>query len=107
MPHSKGDPVEWVSEDHIRQLFNDSGLYRRAQEGELSIHLKRQSHRAPDGEPFCTHSQIVYYFTPEGNLLAVVHQYQRPDGTLGGSGLPDPKRLYLPGKSIAVRSRKR
>ena len=29
--------------------------------------------------------------------IARAHQYLRPDRTLGGSGVPDPKRLYLNG----------
>lgn len=39
-------------------------------------------------------SQRVLYFEGE-RLIAVAHQYQLPDGTIGGSGrhLPDPKWL--------------
>ena len=36
-------------------------------------------------------------------MVAEVHQYVRPDGSLGGSGLPDPKRLYKDGILYAVR----
>jgi hypothetical protein len=34
---------------------------------------------------------VVLYVTPHGQPVALLHQYKRPDGTLGGSGLPDPK----------------
>jgi hypothetical protein len=29
--------------------------------------------------------------------VAVMHQYLRPDGTIGASGQPDPKRLVVEG----------
>jgi len=50
--------------------------------------------RQPEG----TRSQIVAYYDEEGNRLAIVHCYLRPDGTLGGSGRPDPKWLLHKGK---------
>ena len=44
------------------------------------------------GQRARTLSQIVFYY--EGDLkVAVVHQYLLPDGTIGASGLPDPKWL--------------
>jgi len=46
------------------------------------------------GQPPGTRSQIVRYFRRSDDLMvAIVHQYLRPDGTLGASGLPDPKWL--------------
>ena len=41
-----------------------------------------------------TRSQIIRYFKGRQWVLEV-HQYLRPDGTLGASGLPDPKRLRM------------
>jgi hypothetical protein len=38
---------------------------------------------------------MVKYYSQDGEVLALVHQYLRPDGTIGASGKPDPKRLYL------------
>ncbi len=44
-------------------------------------------------------SRMVWYYamTGDGSLrkVALVHEYRRPDGSLGGSGLPDPKRLIV------------
>jgi hypothetical protein len=37
------------------------------------------------------------YDDASGVMVAVVHQYLRPDGSLGASGLPDPKRLLVNG----------
>ncbi len=47
---------------------------------------------------------MILYSTVDGQPLALVHQYKRANGTLGGSGKPDPKRLLIPGKVIAVRN---
>ena len=36
---------------------------------------------------------MVSFLDSDNNELARVHQYLRPDGTIGASGKPDPKRL--------------
>jgi len=54
-------------------------------------------------EPVCTRSQLVVYVTPEGESVALVHQYRRIDGTLGASGKPDPKRLWVGDRMLMVR----
>jgi hypothetical protein len=99
-------PVEWVTKDIIRQNFNNGQFYEKAKSGELSTYIKRSSHpgEPPSGEPVCTWSQIVYYYDRDSKPVAVVHQYLRPDGTIGASGLPDPKRLFLKDRIISVRS---
>lgn len=99
-------PVIWVSEDEIRRTFNGLGWFALVEEGTYTAVLKRNSHLSspPEGEPFCTHSQIAYYYDTSGQPIAIVHQYRRPDGHLGASGLPDPKRLFLSDRIIAVRS---
>lgn len=107
MPHSRGNlPVEWVSSDIIRQAFNDGQYYEKARRGQLRSYVKRTSHPAhpPQGEPVCTRSQIVVYYSPDGDPVALVHQYLRPNGQLGASGLPDPKRLFLEDRILSVRS---
>ena len=99
-------PVEWVSIEIIRQIFKESGFYEAILSGKFFQWIKRSSHPnpPPDGEPFCTHSQIAYYYNSNGEPVAVVHQYLRPDGSIGASGLPDPKRLILQDRIVAVRS---
>jgi hypothetical protein len=47
--------------------------------------------------PFCTRSQLISYLDDAGQEVARVHQYLQPDGTLGASGRPDPKRLLHDG----------
>lgn len=48
-------------------------------------------------QPTGTLAQTVVYIDEQWKQIARVHQYRRPDGTLGGSGLPDPKVLVVDG----------
>lgn len=100
---------QWVSSNIICEAFNQSQIFERVRKGELrqrifryDSHLNR-SQRQKIKEPRCTRSQMVLYYTWSGELIALVHQYKRPDGTLGGSGRPDPKVLFYSGTVIAVR----
>ena len=107
MPPSQDlEPVEWVTKGTIRKYFNDGRFAERVGSGELTTMLKWESHADPrrTGEPLCTQSQIVYYYAPDGHAVAVVHQYLRPDGTIGASGLPDPKCLFLQDRTIHLPS---
>jgi len=92
-------PIVRVSVEELRRLFNECRFWERVQAGELRASLKREGHPAPpaSGQPYCTRSQEVFYFDAEDLEVARVHQYLRPDGTLGGSGRPDPKRLLHEG----------
>lgn len=40
---------------------------------------------------------MISYLDTNGQEVARVHQYLQPDGTLGASGKPDPKRLLQGG----------
>lgn len=88
-------PARIVSEEELRRRFNEGRYWPRVRSGELRAEVRRDGHPSPDlsGEPYCTRSQIVAYLDAGGRRVAVVHQYRRPDGTLGGSGRPDPKML--------------
>ena len=61
--------------------------------------MVRDQHPAPTaaGQRPGTVSQIVIYFD-RAEPIAEVHQYVRPDGSLGASGRPDPIRLVLNGR---------
>ena len=49
---------------------------------------------ADAGQPPGTRTQMIKYFRQsDGALVAIVHRYLLPDGTIGASGLPDPKWL--------------
>jgi hypothetical protein len=100
MPHFLNKQVIWVSEEQIRIIFKEEGLLDQIISGKLAEYIKRSSHPnpPPQGEPLCTFSQIVYYYTSEGEPTAIVHRYLRPNGEIGASGLPDPKRVFIRGK---------
>jgi hypothetical protein len=89
-----------VSAEELRQLFNDGGFWEKAKTGEFSVKLYREGHPSPkaSGEPPCTRSQIIAYLDAQGRQVALVHQYLRKDGKLGGSGRPDPKKLFHQGQ---------
>jgi hypothetical protein len=99
-------PVDWVTATVLREHFNRNNCHEKALNGELIVKVKRSSHPSfpPQGEPFCTHSQIVYYYKDDRTLVAIAHQYLRPDGTIGGSGRPDPKRMILDDRILATRA---
>ena len=59
-------------------------------------------HPENKGEPWCTHSQLIRFVDENGQWLYEGHQYLRPDGKIGGSGLLDPKRVRLDGVIYAV-----
>ena len=80
-------------------MFNELGLWQRVQNGHLMTVVLAESHPSPPraDEPTCTMSQYIAYIEFNGTKVAEVHQYLRRDGDLGGSGLPDPKRLLVDG----------
>src|SRR3990172_6671473 len=94
-----------ASAAEIRRLFNEGGFWERARTGELVQVLRRDGHPSPPraNEPYCTRSQIIAYVDRRGQRIAVVHQYLRRDGNLGGGGgKPDPKRLVIGSVLYAV-----
>ena len=76
-------------------MFNRTDYEGRAQRGELVKRVARSHHpSAPKARvPFCTRSQEILYIDAAGQEVAMAHQYLQPDGTLGASGQPDPKRI--------------
>jgi hypothetical protein len=80
-------------------MFNDSTIPGQIKSRELRKEIFRQRHATParSGQPLCTYSQILSFWDREGNKVAICHQYKRPDGTIGGSGKPDPKLIRVGG----------
>lgn len=95
-------PIEQVSADIIREEFNSRQYFEKAQSGEFVVEVDGSPHckRPPKDHPICTHSQILRYYTKDGTPRAIVHQYQLPDGSIGGSGRPDPKYIVLEDKAL-------
>lgn len=80
-----------VSAEWLRDLFNNLGLNTS---GDVYTTIIADGHPSPamSGEPFCTRSQRLLYVTVDGDRpIAQAHRYLRPDGTIGASGLVDPK----------------
>lgn len=69
----------------------------------------KQTHpsRTQANEPFCTWTQEVFYIDANNQEIARIHQYLRPDGTLGASGRPDPKQLIENGVMYRMRKQPR
>ena len=88
-----------ITSAELRRIFNEDGFWERAQSGEFEERVLKSRHPAPpaSGEPHCTESQIVCYHLPDGTRVALVHQYLRPNGTVGASGRPDPKAMLKDG----------
>jgi len=84
----------------LREIFN-SAVLPRIDRGELLEVVRSEGAPNPRvGEPSGTRSQRVEYWESAGSALrkvATVHRYLRPDGSLGASGLPDPKRVLHEG----------
>lgn len=83
-------PIRRVSKDELREIF-DRCYLSDALAGRLSETIDSQGPPDPRAnQPPGTLSQRVRYW--KGDVaVAVCHRYLLPDGTLGGSGMPDPK----------------
>lgn len=80
-------------------MFNNQDFPGRLQRGELIARIVRDRPltTARPALPAGTRSQIIAYDNEAGTMLALVHQYLLSNGSLGASGLPDPKRLLFNG----------
>ncbi|MDO8434967.1 MAG: hypothetical protein Q7S58_21420 [Candidatus Binatus sp.] len=88
-----------IGETELRRLFNENYLPQIGT-NKIEERVMRGAGKhpapAPAQEPYCTESQQVSYRDPAtGKELARAHRYVRPDGTLGASGKPDPKRVSV------------
>jgi len=93
--HYMKPPIR-IEQDEMRNLFNAQGYWDKTKSGEFTEVILEQRHPSLTAahEPFCTHSQMISYRNSSNEEMARVHQYLRPDGTIGASGKPDPKRIY-------------
>jgi len=87
-------------------MFNESQVPDMISERKLvPKYLRNEELKEPEKrkypEPRGTRSQTIRYADSNGQWVAVVHQYLRPDGTLGATGKPDPKRLRV-GNTIFI-----
>jgi len=87
--------IQRIAAKEMREKFNSGHYWEQTKSGHLTTVLMKERHPSltAANEPFCTRSQMVSYRNGELEV-ARVHQYLRTDGTIGASGLPDPKKLY-------------
>jgi hypothetical protein len=90
-----------VTAHQIRAHFNAGGYLQRAERGELRqiVRLEKPLSEATcmaKGYPVGTRKQLLEYYDGE-QRVALVHLVVLPDGTIGASGLPDPKVLLVDG----------
>jgi hypothetical protein len=87
----------YVSEVALRHRFALEDYLNRAENSEFGCCLARE--RTPQGidEPPGTRSLTVSYVNDVGERIFIVHIYLKPDGSIGGSGKPDPKWLFEDG----------
>lgn len=91
-------PIQRIEVDEMRQKFNSRGYAQKVEAGEWTAIVleSRVSPNLPQ-EAVEIQSVMLSYRDQNGNEVARVHQYQRPDGSLAASGKPDPKRLVQDG----------
>ncbi len=91
-----------MSEAEIRRRFAQGDYLNRALAGEFGCCLAREKRSQSKDEPPGTRSLTVAYVDDAGHRVCLVHFYLRPDGTIGGSGKPDPKWLFEDGVVYAA-----
>jgi hypothetical protein len=85
----------------MRRIFNEARFEERVRKGELTEKVTREKTINPEitkvGEnvPLESTSQGVRYFDKRGNEICRAHRYIKPDGTIGGKGKTDPKRIFV------------
>jgi hypothetical protein len=95
--------VVYVDAQTARQRFNALDYYGEMRRGALTPLVRRDGLANPSlGLPPGTRTQIVWYMRGQVRI-AVVHQFLLPNGTIGASGLPDPKWLRDGTRILAVR----
>jgi hypothetical protein len=86
-----------VTERELRSRFRAGDYLNRAEAGEFGCCLKRSGWSTSEDEPPGTRSLMVNYVDDLGHRVFLVHMFLRPDGSIGASGMPDPKWLIEDG----------
>jgi hypothetical protein len=97
-------PIHRVTFSELRDVFNTHVLPQIRRSELLEVIASEGTPNPAAEEPPGTRSQRVEYWGTDGGRLvkvAVIHRYLRPDGSLGASGLPDPKRVLHAGTLYA------
>ena len=79
-----------TSPTEVRAIFNNYVL-PRVESGEVAELVQSSGTASPSsGQPPGTRSERIVYLDG-GERIAVAHRFVLPDGSIGGSGRPDPK----------------
>jgi hypothetical protein len=84
----------------MRRRFNEGKYWERTQAGELDVVVIDQGTPRADvleKHPGAVSQMISIRDRATKDELARAHMYLLPDGAIGASGRPDPKRLYEDG----------
>src|SRR5215475_9325533 len=91
-------PIRRVTPEELRQIFNENLFWERVQAGEFrEVILDQRPASTEYGQPPNTLSQSLSYRDGDDREMARVHRFLREDGSIGGSGRPDPKRVLYNG----------
>src|SRR5690242_3554705 len=83
----------------MRRRFNCGGYHKRALKGEFTVlpykpRKRPQLASSTSGQVPGTLSGMIEFRDHNNRTIAKLHRFVRPDGTVGASGLPDPKVLF-------------
>jgi hypothetical protein len=93
-PTANLPPIKRVTSVEMCKRFNEGKYWERVKNGLLTEHLlESRKSTLLSCEVVEIASELLSYRDLNGNEVARVHQFRRPDGTLAASGKPDPKRL--------------
>lgn len=88
-------------------MFNEARFVERAESGELKAALIYSGKPIRKvGLPEGSRSEMISYRDANDFELARAHRYVLPDGRIGASGKPDPKRIFKDGRLYAIARRK-
>jgi hypothetical protein len=92
-------PIVRITVSELRRIFNEERFVERAERGEIKAVVVHSGTPSLDvGLPLGSVSQLISYRDINNLEIARAHQYLLPDGRIGASGKPDPKRVLKDGK---------
>jgi hypothetical protein len=84
-------------------MFNEDRFVERTKAGELKAVVVHSGNPSPEvGLPIGSRSELISYRDINNLEVARAHQYVLPDGKLGASEKPDPKRILKDGKLYRI-----
>ena len=110
--HAVAGEVYEVDEATLRHYYNSIGDFEarlRNQEVWMAVMPGSERDASPAyQEAQGTKSRMVLMFdTASGELLVKAHEIRRPDGSLGGSGMRDPKWIRRPDGVVMKQARRK